>query len=45
MKRLDEEEVETEGLIREYQKNAKPIQSTVKLLELGILWRRMLEEE
>ena len=30
---LDDEEVETEGLIREYQKNAKPIQSTIKLLE------------
>ena len=39
---LDDGEVETEGLIREYQRNAKPIQSTIKLLEFygGEDWRK-----
>ena len=41
MTRLDQEEVDTEGFIREYQKNAKPIQNTIKLLEFygGEDWR------
>ena len=39
---LDDGEVETEGLIREYQRNTKPIQSTIKLLEFygGEDWRK-----
>ena len=39
---LDDGEVETEGLIREYQKNVKPIQNTIKLLEFygGEDWRK-----
>ena len=39
---LDDGEVETEGLIREYQRNAKPTQSTIRLLEFygGEDWRK-----
>ena len=39
---LDDGEVETEGLIREYQKNANPIQNTIKLLEFyeGEDWKK-----
>ena len=34
--------METEGLIREYQRNAKPTQSTIRLLEFygGEDWRK-----
>ena len=39
---LDDRDVETEGLIREYQRNAKPTQSTIRLLEFygGEDWRK-----
>ena len=46
MPTLEDEEVETEGVIREYQRNAKPIQNTIKLLEF--YWRiggRMKEQK
>ena len=38
----DDMYVETEGLIREYQRNAKPTQSTIQLLEFyaGKDWRK-----
>ena len=47
MRILDDGEVETEGLIREYQRNTKPIQRTIRLLEFygGEDWGRMKEQE